>query len=72
MTTKSKIKIETAHEIKAETVKKIKSFLRADELDHMVSVNKDLIAGFRTKWIGFMYESSVVTSLQKLEKKIII
>lgn len=67
---KSGITIETPHKITESTVKKIKSFLKAEDLKEHIKENQDLIAGFRAKWGGQMYDSSFMTSLQKLQKSI--
>jgi F0F1-type ATP synthase delta subunit len=68
---KKGIQIETAHEIKHETVKQIKSFLNADELSEVIKIKKDLIGGFRAKWNGKIYDASIKNSLKKLEEAII-
>ncbi|MBU0612021.1 F0F1 ATP synthase subunit delta [Patescibacteria group bacterium] len=68
---KNGIQIETAHEIKHDTVKHIKSFLKADDLSEVIKIKKELIAGFRAKWKGTIYDASIMTSLKKLEEKII-
>jgi F0F1-type ATP synthase delta subunit len=67
---KNGIQIETAHEIKQDTVKHIKTFLKAEELPEVVKIKKDLIAGFRAKWKGTVYDASIKNSLKKLEEVI--
>jgi len=68
---KNGIQIEVAHEIKTETVKKIKSFLDAEDMPEIIKTKKELIAGFRAKWNGKIYDASVKNSLKKLEEIII-
>jgi F0F1-type ATP synthase delta subunit len=68
---KKGIQIETAHEIKNDTVKQIKSFLKAEDLPEVIKIEKELIAGFRAKWKGMIYDASIITSLKKLEEVII-
>jgi F0F1-type ATP synthase delta subunit len=68
---KKGIQIETAHEIKNDTVKQIKSFLKAEDLPEVIKIKKELIAGFRAKWKGMIYDASIMTSLKKLEEVII-
>jgi F0F1-type ATP synthase delta subunit len=68
---KKGIQIETAHEIKNETVKNIKSFLKAEDLPEIIKNKKELIGGFRAKWNGKIYDTSIMTGLKKLKEKII-
>ena len=68
---KKGIVIETAHEIKHETVKHIKTFLKADELSEVMKIKKELIGGFRAKWKGVIYDASISTGLKKLKEQII-
>ena len=68
---KKGIQIETAHEIKHETVKHIKTFLKAEELPEVIKIKKELIAGFRAKWNGKIYDASIMTGLKKLQESII-
>ncbi len=68
---KKGIQIEIAHEIKPETAKQIKSFLKAEHLDESLKIKKELIAGFRAKFGGKIYDASIMTGLKKLEKNII-
>ena len=68
---KKGIQIETAHDISDATVKEIKSFLKAEHLSEVKKVKKELIAGFRAKWNGVVYDGSIQTGLKKLEEKII-
>lgn len=68
---KKGIQIETAHEIKPETIKQIKSFLNVDGLEESLKIKKELVAGFRAKFGGKIYDSSIMTGLKKLEKNII-
>ncbi len=65
------IVIETAHEIHHETANKIRKFLDADHLKEVLKVKKELIGGFRAKWNGQIYDSSIMTGLKKLEEAII-
>ena len=65
------IQIETAHEIKQDMVNQIKKFLKADDLEEVIKIKKELIGGFRAKWGGIIYDSSIMTGLQKLQKTII-
>ncbi len=67
---KKGIQIETAHEIKAETAKQIKTFLKADHLTESLKIKKELVAGFRAKFGGKIYDSSIMTGLKKLEREI--
>lgn len=64
------IQIETAHEIKAETAKQIKSFLKVNHLTESLKIKNELIAGFRAKFGGMIYDSSIMTGLKNLEKTI--
>lgn len=68
---KGGIQIEVAHEIKNDTVKQIKTFLKAENLPEIIKTKKELIGGFRAKWNGFIYDSSIETGLKKLEETII-
>lgn len=68
---KKGIQIETAHEIKSDTVKHIKTFLKAEDLPEVIKIKKELIAGFRAKWNGKIYDASIKNSLKKLEEVII-
>lgn len=68
---KKGIVIETAHEIKHETTKHIKEFLKAEHLPEVMKIKKDLIGGFRAKWNGVIYDASISTSLKKLKEEII-
>ena len=67
---KKGIVIETAHEIKHETTKHIKTFLKADHLPETMKIKKELLAGFRAKWGGMIYDASIATGLKKLEETI--
>ncbi len=67
---KKGIQIEVAHEVKPDTVKQIKTFLKADALPEIVKIKKSLIGGFRAKWGGVIYDSSIETGLKKLEETI--
>lgn len=68
---KKSIQIELAHDLKNDTVKQIKSFLKADHLPEVIKNKKELIGGFRAKWNGFIYDASISTSLKKLKETII-
>ena len=68
---KKGIQIETAHEIKNDTAHHIKKFLKADHLPEVVKIKKELIAGFRAKWNGMIYDASLQTGLKKLKEEII-
>ena len=68
---KKGIVIETAHEIKHDTIKNIKTFLSASELPEVLKIKKELVGGFRAKWQGAVYDSSIETGLKKLEEIII-
>lgn len=68
---KKGIQIEIAHDIKHETAKHIKKFLKAENLVEAVKIKKELVAGFRAKWGGIIYDASVMTGLKKLEEAII-
>ena len=68
---KKGIQIETAHDIKYDTVKHIKTFLSADHLPEVLKIKKELIGGFRAKWNGKIYDASIKNSLKKLEEVII-
>ena len=79
---KNGIVIETAHEIKHETAQQIKKFLAeklpARNASHsdaggpeIIKIKKELVAGFRAKWGGVIYDSSIQTGLKKLEEIII-
>jgi F0F1-type ATP synthase delta subunit len=68
---KKGIQIEVAHEIKHDTIKNIKTFLKADNLEEVVKIKKELIGGFRAKWGGSIYDRSFMTGLKKLQETII-
>ena len=68
---KKGIQIEVAHELKADTVKQIKAFLKADHLPEVIKTKKELIGGFRAKWGGVIYDASISTGLKKLKEIII-
>ncbi|MFH1608423.1 MAG: F0F1 ATP synthase subunit delta [Patescibacteria group bacterium] len=68
---KKGIQIEIAHEISNETTKNIKTFLKAEDLPEVIKIKKELIAGFRAKWKGTIYDASIKNSLKKLEEVII-
>ncbi|MEI7810481.1 MAG: F0F1 ATP synthase subunit delta [bacterium] len=65
------IQIETAHAISDITAKQIKTFLKADQLPEVKKIKKELVAGFRAKYNGIIYDASIQTGLKKLEEKII-
>lgn len=65
------IQIEVAHEIKPHTALEIKKFLKAEGLPEIIKVKKELIAGFRAKWNGVIYDRSIETGLKKLKEQII-
>ena len=68
---KKGIQIEVAHEVKNDTVKQIKTFLKAENLSEVVKTKKELIGGFRVKWGGNIYDASIMTGLKKLKEQII-
>ena len=68
---KNGIQIEVAHEISDKTISDIKTFLKAESLPEVVKNKKELIAGFRAKWGGMIYDASISTSLKKLKENII-
>ena len=68
---KKSIQIEVAHELKGDTVRQIKTFLRAESLPEVIKNKKELIGGFRAKWNGVIYDASISTSLKKLKETII-
>jgi F0F1-type ATP synthase delta subunit len=65
------IQIETAHQIKEDTLKQIKTFLKAEHLPEVLKIKEELIGGFRTKWNGMIYDASLKTGLEKLKETII-
>ena len=68
---KKGIQIEVAHPIKDDTVKQIKTFLKAEKFSEVIKTRKELIGGFRAKWNGKIYDASILTGLKKLQEKII-
>lgn len=64
------VQIEVPHDLTDNTKKEIKKFLKAEHLDDYVKLRKDLIAGFRAKWDGKMYDSSLESALRRLEKSL--
>ena len=68
---KKGVSIESAHELKPHTLKEIKSYLKAEDADETLKINKDVIAGFRAKWQGKFYDFSFATGLKKLEEAIV-
>ena len=68
---KKSIQIEVAHELKGDTVRQIKTYLKAENLPEVIKNKKELIGGFRAKWNGIIYDSSISTSLKKLKETII-
>ncbi len=68
---KKGVSIESAHELKGDTVKEIKNYLKAGEVDQTLKINKNLVAGFTAKWQGKFYDMSFATGLKKLEENII-
>ncbi len=67
---KNGMQIEVAHEIKHETAKEIKKYLKAEDLKEVVKIKKELVGGFRAKWGGMIYDASIMTSLKKLQDNI--
>lgn len=67
---KNKIQIEAPHEISTQTLEEIKNFLKVKK-ENTFKINKDLIAGFRARWEGQMYDASFKTSLEKFKNSII-
>ena len=65
---KTGIQIEVAHVIKGDTIASIKKHLNAENLQEVVKIKKELIGGFRAKWGGVIYDSSIETGLKKLEE----
>jgi len=68
---KKGIQIEVAHAVKEDTLKQIKTFLKAGKLPEVVKTKKELIGGFRAKWGGNIYDASIMTGLKKLKEQII-
>ena len=68
---KKGIQIEVAHGVREDTIKQIKTFLKADNLPEVIKTKKELIGGFRAKWGGVIYDASISTSLKKLKETII-
>lgn len=74
---KNGIQIEVAHSVSKETIDKIKSFLDKNnstsgvsKKTEIVKIKKELVGGFRAKYDGIIYDSSIMTSLKKLEESI--
>ena len=65
------VSIKSAHELKRNTIKEIKKFLQAENVDEILKVDKSLIAGFTAKWQGRFYDMSFVTGIKKLEENIL-
>ncbi len=72
------VQIEVAHQISADTVNKIKSFLEkvspgsgVSRKPEVIKIRKELIGGFRGKFNGVIYDSSIMAGLKKLEELII-
>lgn len=68
---KKGVVIETAHEISDQIVHNIKKHLKIEDLPEVKRVNKELVGGFRARWKGMIYDSSISSGLKKLEKEII-
>ena len=68
---KNSVEIEVAHEIKDDTLRHVKSFLKVENMPEIVKNKKELIGGFRAKWNGVIYDASISTSLKKLKETII-
>ena len=68
---KKGIQIEVAHEVKNDTIKHIKTFLKAEHMEDIIKTKKELIGGFRAKWNGAIYDASIRTGLNKLKETII-
>jgi F0F1-type ATP synthase delta subunit len=67
---KKGIVIEVAHEIKPKLAQEVKKYLEANRLPETVKIKKELIAGFRAKWQGRIYDASFQTGLKKLAETI--
>lgn len=62
------IVIEVAHSIKSDTIMNIKKHLKVENLSEVVRIKPELIGGFRAKYAGNIYDSSIETGLKKLEE----
>ncbi len=67
---KNKIQIEAPHDVSPETLENIKDFLKVKK-ENTFKINKELIAGFRARWEGQIYDASFKTSLEKFKNSII-
>ncbi len=56
--TKETILIESPFELSLESVKKIKEIIGNEDAPHEVFINKNLLAGFKAKYKGMMYDGS--------------
>jgi F0F1-type ATP synthase delta subunit len=68
---KNKIQIEAPHDISSQTIKEVKTFLKVEQKENTFKINKDLIAGFRARWDGVVYDASFKTGLEKFKNSII-
>ncbi len=66
---KSSVSLKISHEIKKEAIKKIETLVKKDEKDKtLVSIDPELIGGFRAIYKGVLYDGSVKNYLKELRK----
>jgi F0F1-type ATP synthase delta subunit len=65
------VKIEVPHEVSGSTIQDIKEFLKAENLEETIEINKSLLAGFRARKAGVLHDFSFATALGKLKEQII-
>lgn len=63
--TNETLRIETPFALNDEAVKHIKGLLGAHDAVHNISINKDLLAGFRAHYKGVVYDGSVSRALKE-------
>lgn len=60
------IMIETPFELSEESIKKIKGIVGDQDAPHVVTINKNVLAGFKAKHKGMMYDGSAERIIRQL------
>lgn len=60
------IMIETPFELSQDSVKKIKEIIGKQDVPHAIFINKNILAGFKAKYNGLLYDGSAERIIRQL------
>jgi F0F1-type ATP synthase delta subunit len=62
------ISIESPFVLSEEVISHIKKITKSEKIEHEVTINKKILAGFKARWRGVLYDGSAERIIRQLTK----